>query len=57
MKAFLLFSSLLVANIITPAQAMDEAQYNEADARYLTAVNGDKNSVYELAAAMAKKGE
>ncbi|VAW83986.1 hypothetical protein MNBD_GAMMA18-2432 [hydrothermal vent metagenome] len=45
MKAFLLFSSLLIANIITPAQAMDEAQYNEADARYLAAVNGNKNSV------------
>jgi len=48
MKAFLLFSSLLIANIITPAQAMDEAQYKEADARYLTAVNGNKNSVQKI---------
>ena len=45
MKAFLLFSALLIANIITPAQAMDEAQYNEADARYLATVNGNGNSV------------
>ncbi len=45
MKAFLLFSSLLIANIITPAQAMDEVQYNEVDARYLAAVDGNRNSV------------
>ncbi len=35
----------LISNTITLAQAMDEAQYSEADARYLAAVNGNKNSV------------
>ncbi len=45
MKTFLFLLSLLVLNIITTAQAMDVTQFNELNARYLSAVNGDKNSV------------
>ena len=44
MKIFILLSLLLISNIAS-VHAMDDTQYNEADARYLAAVNGNKNSV------------
>ncbi len=45
MKTFLFLSALLISSITTPVHAMDDAQFSEANARYLAAVNGDKNTV------------